>query len=71
MAQDSASDLGCRLTQAQRELTEAREQLAATSEMLRVISSSAVTHCLGLSSDQSLEVPTAPRFRTIQVYPKD
>jgi GAF domain-containing protein len=40
MAQDSASDLECRLAQAQRELTEAREQLAATSEVLRVISSS-------------------------------
>jgi GAF domain-containing protein len=40
MTQDSASDLECRLTQAQRELTEAREQLAATSEVLRVISSS-------------------------------
>jgi signal transduction histidine kinase len=39
MTQDSAS-LECRLTQAQRELTEAREQLAATSEVLRVISSS-------------------------------
>jgi hypothetical protein len=40
MAQDSASHLECRLAQAQRELTEAREQLAATSEVLRVISSS-------------------------------
>ena len=40
MAQDSASDLECRLTQAQRELTEAREQLEATSEVLRAISSS-------------------------------
>src|SRR5262245_26769499 len=41
MAQESAIDLGCRLTQAQRELSEAREQLAATSEVLQVISSSA------------------------------
>jgi signal transduction histidine kinase len=40
MAQDSASDLECRLTQAQRELSEAREQQAATAEVLRVISSS-------------------------------
>jgi signal transduction histidine kinase len=39
MAQDPVSDL--EVTQAQRELTEAREQLAATSEVLRVISSSA------------------------------
>src|SRR5437660_1459326 len=40
MAQESATDLECRLAQSQRELTEAREQLAATSEVLRVISSS-------------------------------
>ena len=40
MAQDSASDLERRLVQAERELSEAREQLAATSEVLRVISSS-------------------------------
>jgi GAF domain-containing protein len=40
MAQESASDLECRLTQAQRELSEAREQLAATSEVLQIISSS-------------------------------
>jgi transcriptional regulator with GAF, ATPase, and Fis domain len=40
MAQESASDLECRLTQAQRELSEAREQQAATAEVLQVISSS-------------------------------
>jgi signal transduction histidine kinase len=40
MAQESATDLECRLTQAQRELSEAREQQAATAEVLRVISSS-------------------------------
>jgi two-component system NtrC family sensor kinase len=40
MAQESATDLECRLTQAQRELSEAREQLATTSEILRVIASS-------------------------------
>jgi two-component system, NtrC family, sensor kinase len=40
MAQDFASDLECRLTQAQRELSEAREQQAATAEVLRIISSS-------------------------------
>ena len=40
MAQESATDLECRLEQAQRELSEAREQLAATSEVLRTISSS-------------------------------
>ena len=40
MAQDSASDLERRLAQAEHELSEAREQLAATSEVLRVISSS-------------------------------
>ena len=40
MAQESATDLECRLTQAQRELSEAREQQTATAEVLRVISSS-------------------------------
>jgi hypothetical protein len=40
MAQESATDLECRLAEAQRELSEAREQLAATAEVLRVISSS-------------------------------
>jgi signal transduction histidine kinase len=40
MAQDSSTDLECRLTQAQRELSEAREQQAATAEVLRIISSS-------------------------------
>jgi two-component system NtrC family sensor kinase len=40
MAQESATDLEHQFTQAQRELSEAREQLAATSEILRVISSS-------------------------------
>src|SRR5262245_2226836 len=40
MAQESAIDLECRLTQAQRELSEAREQQAATAEVLRIISSS-------------------------------
>jgi signal transduction histidine kinase len=40
MAQESTTDLECRLAQAQRELREAREQLAATSEVLQIISSS-------------------------------
>src|SRR6266511_3110189 len=40
MAQESATDLECRLTQAERELSEAREQQAATAEVLRIISSS-------------------------------
>ena len=40
MAQESASDLERRLALAQRELSEAREQQAATAEVLRVISSS-------------------------------
>jgi hypothetical protein len=40
MAQESAIDLECRLAQAQRELSEARERQAATAEVLRVISSS-------------------------------
>src|SRR5262249_41112412 len=39
MAQESAIDLECRLTQAQRELSEAGEQQAATAEVLRIISS--------------------------------
>src|SRR5438132_11705099 len=40
MGQESVTDLECRLTQAQRELSEAREQQTATAEVLRVISSS-------------------------------
>jgi ABC transporter substrate binding protein len=40
MAQESATDLECRLTEAQRELSEAREQQAATAKVLRIISSS-------------------------------
>ena len=40
MAQESNTDLECRLAQAQRELSEAREQQIATSEVLRIISSS-------------------------------
>ena len=40
MAQESASDLERRLALAQRELSEAREQQAATAEVLQVISSS-------------------------------
>jgi signal transduction histidine kinase len=40
MAQESATDLECQLAQAQRELSEAREQQAATAEVLRIISSS-------------------------------
>jgi GAF domain-containing protein len=40
MAQESATDLERRLAQAERELSEAREQQAATTEVLRVISSS-------------------------------
>src|SRR5262245_28931863 len=40
MAQDSASDLERRLAQAERELTESREQQAAMAEVLRVIASS-------------------------------
>src|SRR5262249_23122202 len=38
--EDPASDLERRLEQAERELTESREQQAATAEVLRVISSS-------------------------------
>ena len=41
MPQDVATDLERRLAQAQRELAEAREQQAASAEVLRVISSSA------------------------------
>jgi signal transduction histidine kinase len=40
MPQESAFDLECRLADAQRELSEAREQQAATAEVLRIISSS-------------------------------
>src|SRR5262245_9083666 len=40
MAQDSASDLERRLTQAERQLSEALERQAATSEVLRVIAGS-------------------------------
>jgi len=40
MAQESAIDLERRLAQAQRELSEAREQQAATAKVLRIISSS-------------------------------
>jgi GAF domain-containing protein len=40
MAQESAPDLERRLAQAQRELSEAREQQAATAKVLRIISSS-------------------------------
>src|SRR5262245_41856339 len=40
MPQESATDLESRLAQALRELSEAREQQTATSEVLRVISSS-------------------------------
>jgi transcriptional regulator with GAF, ATPase, and Fis domain len=40
MAQESATDLECRLTQAQRELSEAREEQAATTEVLQLISRS-------------------------------
>src|SRR5262245_38496750 len=40
MAQETATDLDCRLAQAQRELSEALERQAATDEVLRVISSS-------------------------------
>jgi GAF domain-containing protein len=40
MPQKSTTDLECQLAQAQRELSEAREQQAATTEVLRVISSS-------------------------------
>src|SRR5262249_60192354 len=39
MAQETATDLECRLAQAQRELSEAREQQRATAEILGVISS--------------------------------
>jgi GAF domain len=38
MAQETVADLARRLAQAQRELTEAREQQAATAEVLKVIS---------------------------------
>jgi GAF domain-containing protein len=40
MAQEAAADLEYRLAQAQRELSEAREEQAATAEVLQVISSS-------------------------------
>jgi GAF domain-containing protein len=40
MAQESATDLERRLAQAEREVSEAREQQAATAEVLRIISSS-------------------------------
>src|SRR5262245_53021785 len=40
MAQEAATDLEHRLAQAQRELSEAREQQAATAEVLQIISSS-------------------------------
>jgi multisubunit Na+/H+ antiporter MnhC subunit len=40
MTQESATDLERRLAQAQRELSEAREQQAATAKVLRIISSS-------------------------------
>src|SRR5262245_36345112 len=40
MAQEAAADLEYRLAQSQRELSEAREQQAATAEVLQVISSS-------------------------------
>jgi hypothetical protein len=36
MAQESAIDLDCQLAQARRELSEAREQQAATAEVLRI-----------------------------------
>jgi hypothetical protein len=38
MAQETASDLECRLAQAERQLSEALERQAATDEILRVIS---------------------------------
>jgi len=40
VAQQSTSDLECQLAQARRELSEAREQQAATAEVLRIISRS-------------------------------
>jgi hypothetical protein len=40
MAQETATDVERRLAQAQREASEAREQLAATAEILRIISTS-------------------------------
>jgi GAF domain-containing protein len=40
MAQEAATDLECRLAQAQRELSDALERQAATDEVLRIISSS-------------------------------
>src|SRR6516165_2075531 len=58
MAQETVTDLECRLAQAQREASEAREQLAATSEILRIISTSPTD----LQSVLDVVVKSAARF---------